>query len=109
MNTTEIKTIDINTLKWFDKTYGNTYFAQKITLNYGMSDCEVFFNPFQYGYSSYEYEAFKFLYAQGFKFIYKQGLDLSDDCYNLQKLGIIVRTSEVYAKKRDLTHISEIY
>lgn len=101
MKITDIKTIDIDTFKWFDKTYGNTYFAQKIVLNYGMSDSITLYNSFQYGYSSYDYEAFKFLQ--------KNGYEISDNLYELQKMGIIVRASEVYAKKRDLTHISEMY
>ena len=36
MKTTDLKTIDIKTLVWFDKVNGNSYFAQTITLNFGM-------------------------------------------------------------------------
>ena len=61
MKAKELKTIDITTLVWFDKTYGNSYFAQEITLNYGLSNAEVHKNPFQYGYDSYQYEALDFL------------------------------------------------
>ena len=59
------QTIDIHTYTWFDKTYGNTYFAQEIVLNYGTEQEQRFKNPFQYGYSSYEFEALKFLRKQG--------------------------------------------
>ena len=59
------QTIDIHTYTWFDKVNGNTYFAQEITLNYGTDQEQRFKKPFQYGYSSYEFEAFKFLRKQG--------------------------------------------
>lgn len=45
----EIKTIDVLTLLWWDRTYGNTYFAGKVTINYGMESEETFKIPFQYG------------------------------------------------------------
>ena len=61
MKTTELKTIDISTLVWFDKTFGNSYFAQEIILNYGLDNAEVYKNPFKYGYGSYDYEALDFL------------------------------------------------
>ena len=61
MKATDLKTIDITTLVWFDKTHGNSYFAQEITLNYGLESAEVHKNPFQYGYDSYQYEALDFL------------------------------------------------
>ena len=61
MKQSAIKTIDVDTRTWFDKVNGNTYFAQEITINYGMKNAVKLYNPFQYGYSSYGYEAFKFL------------------------------------------------
>ena len=101
MKTTDIKTIDIKTLKWFDKTYGNTYFAQEITLNYGMPDAETLYNPFQYGYSSYEHEALQFLH--------KQGLFLeATNMWNVRlNFNVIIRSNEEYAKKRDLINIGK--
>ena len=59
------QTIDIHTFTWFDKTYGNTYFAQEITLNYGTDQEKTYKNPFQYGYSSFEFKALEFLREQG--------------------------------------------
>ena len=101
MKTTDIKTIDIQTLKWFDKTFGNTYFAQEITLNYGMPDAETLYNPFQYGYSSYDHKALQLLH--------KQGLFLeSTNMWNMrQDFNVIVRSNEEYAKKRDLINLGK--
>ena len=59
------QTIDITTYKWFDKINGNTYFAQEIVLNYGTDQEQRFKNPFQYGYSSFDYVALEFLRKQG--------------------------------------------
>jgi hypothetical protein len=58
----KIKTIDIKSLEWWDKTYGNTYFAAIITINFGMKTEKQFKLPFQYGYGSqYICEASKLL------------------------------------------------
>ena len=59
------QTIDIHTYTWFDRTYGNTYFAQEITLNYGTDQEKTYKNPFRYGYSSFDYVALEFLRKQG--------------------------------------------
>ena len=59
------QTIDIHTYAWFDKINGNTYFAQEIVLNYGTDQEQRFKNPFQYGYSSFDYVALEFLRKQG--------------------------------------------
>ena len=59
------QTIDIHTYTWFDKTFGNTYFAQEIVLNYGTDQEQKFKNHFQYGYSSFDYFALEFLRKQG--------------------------------------------
>lgn len=55
MKVSDIKTIDVQTKTWFDKVNGNTYFAQRITLNFGMDNEFEFINPFQYGYSSFDF------------------------------------------------------
>ena len=59
------QTIDIHTYTWHDKTYNNTYFAQKIILNYGQDGELTVYNSFQYGYSSFDYVALEFLRKQG--------------------------------------------
>ena len=101
MKITELKTIDITTLVWFDRTYGNSYFAQEITLNYGLENAEVYKNPFQYGYDSYTHEAFDFLGKKVFTDI---------GAYDLFKMvdnnNIIVRSNtHRNCKKRELMNI----
>ena len=59
------QTIDIHTYTWFDKVYGNTYFAQEIVLNYGTEQEQTYVNKFKYGYSSFDYFALEFLRKQG--------------------------------------------
>lgn len=62
-----IKTIDVNCLEWFDRVNGNSYFAGRVTVNYGMADELVIYMPFQYGYGSqYEQEAKTQLVKAGF-------------------------------------------
>lgn len=46
---TKIKTIDIQAKEWFDKTYGNSYFAGVITINFGTPTEKQYKMPFQYG------------------------------------------------------------
>lgn len=53
MKKSELKTIDINAKEWFDKTYGNSYFAANVTVNFGMEDQQNFKLPFQYGYGDH--------------------------------------------------------
>ncbi len=50
MRKTKIKTIDVTALEWFDKTYGNSYFAGTISINYGTKSQREYSMPFQYGY-----------------------------------------------------------
>jgi hypothetical protein len=50
---TQIKTIDIQVKEWRDKTYGNTYFAAIVAVNYGMEDEREYKLPFQYGYGDH--------------------------------------------------------
>lgn len=50
MRKTKIKTIDVTALEWFDKTYGNSYFAGTVTVNYGMKSEREYKMLFQYGY-----------------------------------------------------------
>lgn len=46
---TKIKTIDVHAISWLDRTYGNSYFAGTITVNFGMKTEKRFTMPFQYG------------------------------------------------------------
>ncbi len=63
----KLKTVDLTTKEWFDKMYGNTYFAVRMVLNYGMEDAKTVLLPFQYGYGSHsEHMAFKALIKAGY-------------------------------------------
>lgn len=53
---TSLKTLDITCLKWFDKVYGNTYFACEVTVNYGMKNQINFNVPFTYGYGDHYFD-----------------------------------------------------
>ena len=60
MKTKDIKTVDLIVLEWFDKTYGNSYFAAEITVNYNLKNQRTIKMPFQYGYGNHsEHQAFK--------------------------------------------------
>lgn len=50
MKLTDLKTIDIHGKEWFDKTFGNSYFSARYTLNFGMPDEETHAIEWQYGY-----------------------------------------------------------
>lgn len=96
----ELKTIDIQILEWFDKTYGNTYFASRITLNYGLEAQTEMIIPFTYGHGNHaEFKSYEKI----------------DEYFNLNKgsIGwrycndnnIIVRTNKRDALKRELKNI----
>ena len=103
----KIKTIDVNAKEWFDKIYGNSYFAGTITLNYGMKDEETFLMPFQYGYgSSYEQEA-KAILTQFYKIDSTWSQPLSMYC---RENKIIYRASIIdKCKKKELKEIETLY
>lgn len=64
---TKVKTIDVNSLEWFDKVNGNSYFAGTIKVNFGMENEHRIYMPFQYGYGSQdEQEAKAELIKAGF-------------------------------------------
>ncbi len=63
----KIKTIDINALEWFDRVNGNSYFAAKVVLNFGLKDAKEITLPFQYGYGSHYIDQSKLeIEKQGF-------------------------------------------
>ena len=101
-----MKTIDINAKEWFDKTFGNSYFAGTITLNYGTETEEIFLLPFQYGYGDeYEHEA---------KAVLTQFNKISPDYESLynycKRVGIILRSNiQRNCLKRDLKAIENRY
>lgn len=64
----KIKTIDVQAKEWRDKVNGNSYFAGKVILNYGMPSEKTFVMPFQYGYGEqYLHEAFQLFTVAGIK------------------------------------------
>jgi hypothetical protein len=101
---TKIKTIDIQAKEWFDKTYGNSYFAAKVTINFGMKGAETFTIPFQYGYGNhYEYIAFKELQKLGY---IPEQKEMIPPWQYYRDNKIIVRTNkQENCKKRDLINI----
>ncbi len=59
-----IKSIDVQAKEWFDKANGNSYFSAQVTVNFGLSDQQIIYVPYQYGYGDqYTYEAFKAIQA----------------------------------------------
>jgi hypothetical protein len=98
MKKIKIKTIDIHTKTWFDKIFGNTYFSQQIVLNYGLKDHVIIYNPFQYGYCSFDHDALK-------KLIEENYLPEKTTFYELKDKGIIIRNNVEYnCKKKDVTN-----
>ena len=62
----KIKTIDIQGKLWFDRTYGNSYHAARVTVNFGMKDEKTYYAPFRYGYGDqYAYSGLNALEAAG--------------------------------------------
>lgn len=97
-----MQTLDINTLEWFDKVNGNTYFASRITINYGLETEKEFINPFQYGYSSQsEVQAVNTLKANGVLPNEFKGW-LNEYCKNN---NIILRINKRNGLKRELKNI----
>lgn len=90
----DIKTIDIQTREWCDKTYGNTYFSARVTLDYGMSTERGFSIPFQYGYGEHCHNTvLKKLFPDA-----PAWEALSTHC---RGKGIILRSNKADAKKRE--------
>ncbi len=96
-----LKTIDINCKEWFNKANGNSYFAGRLTLNYGLNDAVSYVLPFQYGYGD--------LYMQAsLKLLFNKGIINSTDMWlrELKDYGVIVRYCIIRnCLKRELTNI----
>ncbi len=97
MKAKDVKTIHVVTKTWFDKVNGNTYFAQMIIINWGCKGEQLFFNHFQYGYSSFNHYALQ-------RVAEVVGCDKAD-LKKVPVFGVLVRG----CKKRDLksTNYSE--
>ena len=95
----QVSTIDINALEWFDKINGNSYFAGEILINYGMPNCQRLVMPYQYGYGdSYINEAIQT--------VKQLGLVPNVSNYELRDMGIIIRNhKKTNCKKSELKNI----
>jgi len=92
----KVKTIDILAKEWFDKTYGNSYFAGKVTVNFCMEDEQTFVMPFQYGYGDFYRDA-------ALELLKKNGLINTKSTYELREQGVIIRaTLHENCRKRDV-------
>lgn len=97
--TGRIKTIDLEQLDWFDRVNGNTYFAARVTVNYGMKSERSFVLPFQYGYGSHcEGEASKC-------FDWKSEDHPRSLGHECREAGIIFRHTRRNALKRELNNL----
>lgn len=89
----KVKTIDIQAKEWSDKTFGNTYFAGKVTVNKGTKTEKTFRFPtvsdMSYGYGSqYETAAFNTLSKNG----YMSELNGDINHRRLTTIGVITRS-----------------
>ena len=50
-----LRSINVQYFTWFQKTYGNPYFAMIITVNQGYPSEQTFVVPMQYGCPHYQY------------------------------------------------------
>lgn len=50
-----LRSISVHCFTWFQKTYGNSYFAMIITVNQGYPSEQTFTVPMQYGRPAYHY------------------------------------------------------
>lgn len=50
-----LRTIHVHYFTWFQKTYGNPYFAMIVTVNQGYPSEQTFVVPMQYGRPDYRY------------------------------------------------------
>ena len=101
----KIKTIDVKIYEWFDKTYGNSYFAGYICINYGMETTTRLNLGFQYGYGSHSEDiAFKELQKYG----YIKNPENKSRWQLYKDLKIIYRYTKIdNCKKRDLMYYND--
>ena len=100
MKESELQTVDVEALEWFDKINGNSYFAAIVTLNHGTETEEVIRLPFQYGYGlSFEWEAIRAICNH-------LGIEMNNSLYSWCKnRNIILRSRKDKALKREVKAI----
>ncbi len=102
----KIKTVDVHAKEWFDRVNGNSYFAGRITLNYGMKSEKVIEIPFQYGYGDhYRDTAFNLLIKSG---VLKDVQEMESYWRYYERKNIICRHSkEDNCLKREVINFGE--
>lgn len=96
----EIKTVDLYT-KEFTDMYGNTYYASRITVNFGMKDCVEYVDPYQYGYGSdCEFSCMDILRKNYDNIPYNLG--------ELRESGVIIRTFKKEDLKKNVVNFGRI-
>ena len=96
-----ILTIDVQAKEWFDRTYGNSYVAIRLYINYGMKDEVTLYGPYTYGYGDYYMQyAKELLYKNGYIEDIEEFCTLSTYC---RQRGIVLRQSkETRCYKKDV-------
>jgi hypothetical protein len=88
----KISTIDVQGKEWFDRTYGNSYVAIRLYINYGMKDDVTLYGPYTYGYGDYYMQyARELLYKNGYIENIEEYCTLSTYC---RENKIILRQSK---------------
>lgn len=102
----KIKTVDVHAKEWFDRVNGNSYFAGRVTLNYGLKSEKVIEIPFQYGYGDhYRDTAFNLLIKSG---VLKDVQEMESYWRYYERKNIICRHSkEDNCLKREVINFGE--
>lgn len=96
----DVEFVHIQARRWFQKSYGNTYFSLSVDVEINGKLIEVVNVPFQYGYGDH-YDA---VALEEFKKAVNINIELKDYCYlsrALKESGIVVynHVSDVDRKK----------
>ena len=62
-----LRSISAHCFTWFQKTYGNPYFAMIVTVNQGYPSEQTFTVPMQYGIPNYQYVTSEVIQRFGIK------------------------------------------
>ena len=90
------KSVFIHTRRWFDKTYGNTYFASRIEVGTG----NYYFVPFQYGYGDADIPAVV-------KVLRENNWDVSERDFNTTRAPFDHYRVAYHATKRETKQLGE--
>lgn len=107
MRKAKIKTLDITAKEWFDRVNGNSYFAARIVVNFGLKSEQTILLPFQYGYGE------QYIYAAATELVNRE--ILAEAAYKnaftmrCRDNGIILRYSkQENCLKRDVKAFGEM-